>query len=78
MRPFDSHDIEQLRLAHARAEELRASWQTANYGRATVPGGAGRAASGLAGIGRAARTAAGHTLIGMGQRVLPVESKPCA
>lgn len=75
MRPFDVDVVEQLRLAGARAEELGAAWRTANgpsYG-ARPPAGRTRR-NPL----RLARKAAGRTLVGLGQRVMPAGVEPCA
>jgi hypothetical protein len=78
MRPFDIYDIEQLRLAHARAEELAETWRTANFGRTRKPRSNSPAIHVAWKATQAARAAAGRALIGAGRRVLPVESEPCA
>jgi hypothetical protein len=74
MPPYQPDPNELLRLARARAEELRHDWQVANGGR-RFGGDAPRQSS--TGPLRAARAAAGRTLIGLGRRVLPVETEPC-
>jgi hypothetical protein len=74
MVPYHPDHIETLRLATARAEELRRDWQTANGGR-RVRGDAPRRSP--AGAFRTARAAAGRALIDLGRRVLPVETEPC-
>jgi hypothetical protein len=74
MRPYHPDHIETLRLARARAEELRRDWQTANGGR-RVRGDAPRLSPARA--MRAARATAGRALIDLGRRVLPVETEPC-
>jgi hypothetical protein len=77
MRPFGVDHHEQLRLARSRAVELRSDWQSANG----VPNQSSRdeaqAASRL-GLFLVARAAAGRTLIGLGQRLVPGESEPCS
>ena len=78
MRPNDFYDIDQLRLAHARAEELRAAWQTANFRKASAGTAAPSSAPSVGRAARLARAAAGRVLIGIGQRMLPAETGPCA
>ena len=81
MRPNNFYEIEQLRLARARAEELRAAWQTANFGKPSARPSVPASAAAAANVGRAARlarAAAGRVLIGIGQRMLPAETGPCA
>jgi hypothetical protein len=78
MRPNDFYDIDNLRQAHARAEELRAAWQTANFGNpGHVPASPASAPS-VGRVARLARSAAGRALIDIGQRMLPAETGPCA
>jgi len=75
MRPFGFDDVEQLRAARARAQELEAAWRTANYPRSQTrrtPSGTRRGAL------RVAREAAGRWLVGLGQRLLPTRTEPCA
>jgi hypothetical protein len=78
MRPNDYHDIDQLRVAHARAEELRAAWHTANYGTPAPRPPSGAVTPAVGRVARNARAAAGRALIGIGRRVLPAETGPCA
>jgi hypothetical protein len=78
MRPYDFYDIDQLRLAHSRAEELRAAWQTANFRKAPAGPAAPPSAPSVGRAVRLARSAAGRVLIGIGQRMLPAETGPCA
>jgi hypothetical protein len=78
MRPNDFYDIDMLRLAHARAEELRAAWQTANFRKASATPAAPSSAASVGRAARLARSAAGRLLIGIGQRMLPAETGPCA
>ena len=78
MRPNDFYDIDQLRLAHARAEELRAAWRTANFGKPASPPASPVAAPSVGRVARLARSAAGRMLIDIGQRMLPAETGPCA
>ena len=74
MRPYDIHEIELLRIARARAEELRKDWQAAN----ATPSGHGEPRPGpRAARLRAARATAGRRLIALGRRMLPVEIEPC-
>ncbi len=75
MRPYEMDHDEMLRVARARAEELRLDWQTANRRKPGADGAAGRQQVPLA---RAAREAAGRTLIELGRRVLPAEAEPCS
>ena len=74
MRPFGIDENEQLRLASARAEELRAAWRTANPVR-MEPGH--REETARTGALRAAREAAGRAIVRLGQRVLPKQIEPC-
>jgi hypothetical protein len=78
MRPNDFYDIEGLRVAHARAEELRAAWQTANFGKPAARPESTATALSVGRAARLARSAAGRVLIGIGQRMLPAETGPCA
>lgn len=75
MRPFGIDDVEQLRAARARARELEADWQTANYRHSEARRGGSRPRRGAL---RIARQAAGRMLMGLGQRVLPAGVEPCA
>jgi len=75
MRPTDLYDIEQLRQARERGEELAESWRSANYRRANSSGQ--RLTPPLVGL-RVAREAAGRALITVGQWVRPAGAEPCA
>jgi hypothetical protein len=77
MRPNDFYDVDQLRAAHARAEELRAAWQTANFGKPAHRPVSTAAAPSVGRVARLARSAAGRVLIGIGQHILPAETGPC-
>ncbi len=74
MPPYQPDHNELLRLARARAEELRHDWQAANSARRFGVDAPRRSSTGPL---RAARAAAGRTLIGLGRRVLPVKTEPC-
>jgi len=78
MRPDDFYDIDQLRLAHARADELRVAWQTANFRRPAPRPAAITVTPAVGRVARLARSAAGRALIDIGQRMLPAETGPCA
>ena len=67
--------IEMLRIARARAEELRQDWQAANHGR---PGHARTGDRRWNDVMRPTREAAGRALIGLGRRLLPAEIGPCS
>jgi hypothetical protein len=67
---------EQLRLARSRAAELRSDWQIANGAWSRRSRGEARADS--LGLFLSARAAAGRTLIGLGQRLVPREGRPCS
>jgi hypothetical protein len=74
MRPFGIDEVEQLRVARDRANELREDWRLANasrsrFGRETEAAGPRRL--------HLARETAGRVLIGLGRRVLPAEVEPC-
>ena len=75
MRPYDMREMDLLRAARARAEELRKDWQAAN---ARPPGRPERMPGPRAARLRAARAAAGRGLIAVGRRMLPVEIEPCS
>ena len=74
MRPLNLNDNEQLRLAHAREDELRESWRTANYRAGATSDKLREARAHLLSSGRAA---AGRVLIRFGRRVLPAGTEPC-
>ena len=74
MPPYQPDHNELLRLARDRAEDLRHDWQVANGGRRSGDEAPRRSFTGPL---RTARAAAGRTLIGLGRRVLPVETEPC-
>lgn len=74
MRPFGFDDIQQLREARSRAEEIEAAWRAANFRR---PNGRGRPGA-LRSALRFIREAAGRRLVGLGQRVMPAGAEPCA
>jgi hypothetical protein len=74
MSPYQPDHNELLRLARARAKELRHDWQLANGARRSGADAPRRSSTGPL---RAARAAAGRTLIGLGRRFLPVETEPC-
>ena len=75
MRPFGIDEDERLRLARARAEELRVDWRQANGPSASErPEAAARARGGII---ETARFGAGRTLIGLGTLLLP-RNEPCA
>jgi hypothetical protein len=75
MRPFGVDDVEYLRVARARAEELREDWRIANSGRPRADRGAVTAPTGVRHV---ARAAAGRGLIGLGRRLLPQGIEPCS
>jgi hypothetical protein len=75
MRSFGIDETELLRLARARADELREDWRVAN------PRPQRRAhnqAPAFAGSIRLARASAGRVLIWLGRRVQPAEIEPCS
>jgi hypothetical protein len=75
MRPYDTDHVELLRIARARAEELRLDWQAVNRGRL----GRDRRAHGpRSAFVRVAREATGRRLIDLGRRLLPAEVEPCS
>ena len=74
MRPYDIQEIEMLRIARARAEELRSDWLVVNGSRHRRDNAEPRPKAALL---RGAREAAGRRLIAVGRRVLPVEVEPC-
>ena len=74
MRPNDVHENEMLRVARARAEELRRDWQAANGSRSRRNNSGPRPKAAFL---RGARETAGRGLIAVARRVLPIEVEPC-
>ena len=66
MRPYGLDEYEQLRLAHARAQELRQSWHIANGVRQDAHYRCHRARPGIL---RVAAEAAGRTILALGQLI---------
>jgi hypothetical protein len=75
MPPYQPDHIEMLRIARARADELRTDWQTANR---KWPERERPVQGSRRGVTRAAREATGRALIGLGRRLLPIEGEPCS
>jgi hypothetical protein len=74
MRPFGIDEVEQLRVARDRADELREDWRLANGGRPRPEREPEAAGSRRLHV---ARQTAGRVLIELGRRVLPAEIEPC-
>jgi hypothetical protein len=74
MPPYQPDQNEMMRLARARAQELRNDWRAANGDRRARGHESRRVNVSLL---RASRAAAGRALIGLGRRILPVETEPC-
>jgi hypothetical protein len=69
---FGIDEIERLRVARARADELRADWRSANMKRPRADRSSSRRSWTLR-----AREAGGRLLIGLGERLAPAELGPC-
>ena len=77
MRPFGD-EKQYMQMIREHNEELRKDWLSANGAWANWRRRAGGLPGGVLRVARAARVAAGRSLVGLGRRVLPGEIEPCS